>query len=224
MIEKDFFNILQYNIRKNRKTNMISLLHESAIKNYDVLTIQKSWKNFKIMTFLNASRFGFYLMYKLNVNIKICFYINQNIDSQKWKMKHLSSNINTFKLKLWLKLMAKMIHIHNVYNLSSASYVFTDSSFMLSMIKRQLQTDVKHVLMKNFNLHHSLWCDSSRLTQHATTSQLLDLIETANLDLTLSQSMITWQTKNATSIIDLMFMSKYLREKLIHCEIKLKWN
>ena len=154
---------------KIKKTNMISLLHKSTIKNYDVLTIQKSWKNFKIMMFLNASRFDFYLMYKLNVNIKMCFYINQNINSQKWKIKHFSLNMNTFKLKLWSELMTKMIHIHNVYNSSSMSYVFTDSSFMLLMIERQLQTDVKHVLMKNFNLHHSLWCDSSRFMQHTMT-------------------------------------------------------
>ena len=75
---------------------MISLLHKSIIKNYDVLIIQKSWKNFKIITFLNASRFGFYLMYKLNVNIKICFYINQKINF--WK--RLSWN---FDWNWWLK-------------------------------------------------------------------------------------------------------------------------
>ena len=137
-------------------------------------------------------------------------------------MKHFSSNKNTFKLKFWLKLTVKMIHIHNVYNSSSTSYVFIDNSFMLLMIKRQLQIDVKHVLMKNFNLHYLLWCDSSRFTQHAAANQLLNLIETANLNLILSQNTITWQAKNTTSIIDLMFMSKYLRKKLIHCEIKLK--
>ena len=111
-----------------------------------------------------------------------------------------------------------------VYNLSLTSYVFIDSPFIMLMIESQLQTDAKHVLMKNFNLHHSLWCDSSRFTQHAVANQLLDLIETMNLNLILSQNMITWQAKNAMSIIDLMFMSKYLREKLIHCEIKSKWN
>ena len=137
-------------------------------------------------------------------------------------MKHFSLNINTFKLKFWLKLVIKMIHIHNEYNSSLTSYVFIDNSFILSMIKHQLQIDMKHVLMKNFNLHHSLWCDSSRFMQHTATNQLLNLIETTNLNLILSQSMITWQTKNVTLIIDLMFMLKYLREKLIHCEIKLK--
>ena len=130
--------------------------------------------------------------------------------------------MNTFKLKFWLKLMIKMIYIHHVYNSLLTSYVFIDNSFMLSMIKHQLQIDAKHVLMKNFNLYYSLWCGSSRFMQHATTNQLLKLIETTNLNLILSQNMITWQTKNLTSIIDLMLMSKYLREKLIHYKIKLK--
>ena len=137
-------------------------------------------------------------------------------------MKHFLSNMNTLKLKFWSKLMIKMIDIHNVYNSLSTSYVFIDNLFILSMIKHQLQTDVKHVLIKNFNLHHLLWCDSSRFTQHAVINQLLNLIKMMNLNLILLQSMIMWQTKNIMSIIDLMFMSKYLREKLIHCEIKLK--
>ena len=126
-------------------------------------------------------------------------------------MKHFLLNINTFKLKLWLKLMTKMIHIHNEYNSSLTSYVFIDNSFMLSMIKRQLQTDAKYVLMKNFNLHHLLWCDSSHFTQHAITNQMLKLIETTNLNF-LSQNMITWQMKNITLIINSMFMLKYLHE------------
>ena len=139
-------------------------------------------------------------------------------------MKHPSLNTNTLKLKFWLKLMTKIIHIHNVYNSLLTSYVFIDNSFILSMIERQLQINVKYLLIKNFNLHHLLWCDLSHFTQHAMTNQLLKLIEMMNLNLILSQNMITWQMKNATSIIDLMFMSKYWREKLIHCEIKSKWN
>ena len=137
-------------------------------------------------------------------------------------MKHFLSNINTLKLKFWLKLMIKMIHIHNVYNSLLELYVFIDNLFMLSMIECQLQIDAKHVLMKIFNLHHLFWCDSLRFTQHAATNQLLNLIETTNLNLILSQNMITWQAKNTMSIIDLIFMSKYLHEKLIHCEIKSK--
>ena len=56
-------------------------------------------------------------------------------------------NMNTFKLKLWSKLM---IYIHNVYNSSLILYIFIYNSFMLLMIKHQLQIDVKHVLIKNF--------------------------------------------------------------------------
>ena len=149
---------------------MVFLFYKSIIRNYNVLIIQKSWKNFKIMIFLNALKFGFYLAHKLNANIKMCFYINQNIDSQKWKMKHFSSNINTFKLKFWLKLTIKAIYIHNVYNSSSALYVFTDNLFTLLRIERQLQLDVEHVLLKDFNFHHLLWCDSSRSTQHAAAN------------------------------------------------------
>ena len=71
-------------------------------------------------------------------------------------MKHFLFNISMFILKFWLKLMIKMIYIHNVYNSSSTSYLFTDNSIMLLMIERQLQIDVKYVLMKDFNLYYLL--------------------------------------------------------------------
>ena len=106
-------------------------------------------------------------------------------------MKHLSSNMITLKLKLWSELTIKAVHIHNVYNPSSVSYVSTDSSFTLSTVERQLQADAEHVLLKDFNFHHPLWCGPSRPTQHAAANQLLKMVETAELDLILSQSMVT---------------------------------
>ena len=61
-------------------------------------------------------------------------------------------------------------------------------------------------------------------TQHAAANQLFEMIKTANPDFTLSQTMITWQTKNSTLIINLMFMSRYLWKTLIHRKTKLKLN
>ena len=41
-ISKNTLSILQYNVRNDRISTMISLLADSEVKNYDVIAIQKS--------------------------------------------------------------------------------------------------------------------------------------------------------------------------------------
>jgi hypothetical protein len=41
MIKKIIFSILQYNVKNNKNEIMISLLTNSQIRKYDILTIQK---------------------------------------------------------------------------------------------------------------------------------------------------------------------------------------
>jgi hypothetical protein len=45
MTSQSTFAILQYNIKNKKKSTMISFLIDSRIKKYDLLTIQKSWRN-----------------------------------------------------------------------------------------------------------------------------------------------------------------------------------
>ena len=128
--------------------------------------IQKSSQNFKITISLNSMRIDFYLTYKLNVNTKMCFYVNKNIDLNEWKTEFPSSDICTLKMRFWLKNNIKCMHIHHVYNSSSVSYASIDNSFMLSTVKNQLQAGVEYVFLKNFNLHHLIWSGPARPTQH----------------------------------------------------------
>jgi hypothetical protein len=113
----------------------------------------------------------------------------------------------------------KMIRIHNVYNSSFISYTSKDNWFTLSKIMRFIveALDDHHILLKDFNLHHLFWSDSSRSTQHVATDDLLDIMQNRNLTLTLSKDSITWKARNSISIIDLTFMTTYLAKRLKHC-------
>ena len=62
-----------------------------------------------------------------------------------------------------------------------------NSSFTLSLIEKQLKANAKHILLKNFNLHHFMWCDSARLTQHVAVTQLIKLMKNAELNLTVTK-------------------------------------
>ena len=180
MKKKTYLNILQYNVKNDKTINIIFLFCNSRTRQFNILTIQKLWKNPKMMTSLNSIKSNFHLLYKLKIDIKICFYVNKNIDSQKWKMKFLLINICTLCVNLWSKNKIKMVHIHNIYNSSFRSYMSMNSSFMLLLIKKQLKMNVKHIFLKNFNLHHFMWCGSTRLTQHVAATQLIKLRKTQN--------------------------------------------
>jgi hypothetical protein len=62
---------------------MISLLADSNIQDYDIIAIQKLWRNFFVSTTLSSSQNGFHLLYRLGRDIRVCFYVNDklNIDS-----------------------------------------------------------------------------------------------------------------------------------------------
>jgi hypothetical protein len=55
---------------------MISLLADKNIQDYDVIAIQKFWRNFFASISLSNSQNDFHLLYKSKDDIKICFYVN----------------------------------------------------------------------------------------------------------------------------------------------------
>jgi hypothetical protein len=51
-------------------------LIDFRIKKYDLLMIQKLWRNVCVFTFYNSFNINFYLLYENSRNVKICFYVN----------------------------------------------------------------------------------------------------------------------------------------------------
>jgi hypothetical protein len=214
-----FLIILQYNVRNDRVTTMISLLTDSNTQDYDIIAIQKLWRNLFASTSLSLHQCEFHLLYRLERDTRVCFYINDKIDAENWEMKYSSTNICVLTLTVRVGDVPKTIRIHNVYNSSSISYSFRDSSSTLSNARRSL-IDLfanHHVLLENSNLHHSFWSESTQLTQHAAVDELLDLINEYELSLILSIEIVTWETRNICSIIDLTFMTSFLTNRLEHC-------
>jgi hypothetical protein len=199
---------------------MISLFADKNIQDYDVIAIQKSWRNFFASISLSSSQNDFHLLYKSRNDIRICFYVNDQINIENWKVEY--STIDLSVLKMIVKEVeedTKMIRIHNVYNLSLISYTSKDNSFTLSKIMQFIVEtfDDHHILLKNFNLHYLFWSDLSRSTQHVATDDLFDIMQNRNLTLTLSRDSITWKARSSISIIDLTFMTTHLAKRLKHC-------
>jgi hypothetical protein len=128
-------------------------------------------------------------------------------------------------MQVFIENRSKMIHIHNIYNLSSLSYSLTKSFSMLSKVKRHLIDCESHqILLSDFKLHHSLWNELIRFIQHATANQWLNLIENLNFFFTLLIDIIIWEARNMQSTINLIFMIELLANRVIHCNIRLNLN
>jgi hypothetical protein len=148
--------ILQYNVRNNKNDIMIFMLANSKIRDYDILTIQKFWRNVCVFTSFNSFIVDFHLTYEKESNVRVCFYINVRLNVNDWLIKHVFFDVCIIKLKIIQKNISRIIHIHNVYIASSISYSSNELFSSLMTMKRFLNDDAEHVLLRNFNLHHSL--------------------------------------------------------------------
>ncbi len=141
-----------------------------------------------------------------------------------WSIEHVFFDVCIIKLKIIQKNISRIVHIHNVYNASSISYSLNELLSSLKTTKRLLNDDAEHVLLKDFNLHHSLWLDSIRFTQHVAVDQLIELFNTTHMQFCLSQSIIIWKAKNSINTIDLIFMTSRLQACVTHCESRFDLN
>jgi hypothetical protein len=199
----------------------MSFLIDSRIKEYDLLTIQKSWRNACVSTFYNSFNIDFHLLYEDTKNVKTCFYVNTRLHVDHWSMNYVFDDVCTIRIKMTNN---KWINVHNVYNVSLNFYTTRNALIVIETVKDCLNDDEKHILLKNFNLHHSLWSDATKSIQHDATDQLLNVVQQTQFRFNLFSCIIIWETRHSQSMIDLIFMTKKLQKELIYCMTKSKIN
>ncbi len=221
MTTRFIFAILQYNVKNEKKNTMMSFLIDFRIKKYDLLTIQKSWRNVCVSTFYNSFNIDFHLLYEDTNNVKICFYVNTRLHVDHWSMNYVFDDVCTIRIKMTNN---KWINVHNVYNVSLNFYTTRSALTIIKIVKNCFNDDEKHILLKNFNLHHSLWSDTTRSTQHDATNQFLNVAQQTQFRLILFSNIVIWETRHFKNTIDLIFMTKKLQKKFIHCMTRSKMN
>ena len=98
MKDKKSISILQYNVRNDRVSTMIPLLADSNIQDYDIIAIQEPWRNPHAATTLSPHQSGFHLLYRPGGDTRVCFYINDKIDPESWKVEFPTADICTLIL------------------------------------------------------------------------------------------------------------------------------
>jgi hypothetical protein len=129
---------------------MIFLLIDSKIEKYDLLIIQKSWRNVCVSTSYNSFNVDFYLLYKKSKNVRTCFYINFKLKKNHWSIIFASEDVCFFRIQT---ANDRWINVHNVYNVLFNSYTSISTLLVIQTIKRQLNDEKNHIILKKFNLH-----------------------------------------------------------------------
>jgi hypothetical protein len=186
-----------------------------------VLIIQKFWRNACVSTSYNSFNIDFHLTYHDENDVRTCFYVNTKLDVNRWSMHFSFEDVCTLKLKT---IDDRIINIHNVYNSSFVFYTFRIVLIALKTMKSKLINEKKHILLDDFNLHHSMWKEIFRSTQHDAANQLIDVVLQTRMQLTLSTNTIIWKARHLSSTIDLMFMINWLVNNVISCETRFDLN
>ncbi len=194
---------------------------DSRLREYDLLIIQKLWRNVCISTSYNLFNIDFHLLYQKSKDVRTCFYVNIRLNVKHWFIIFAFENVCSFRIRI---ANDRWINVHNVYNASSNSYAIIGILLFIKTIKNQLNDDEEHVVLKNFNLHHFLWSDLAKFTQHDAVNQFLNVVHQIQFRFTLLSSMITWKTRQSCNIIDLIFMFEKLQNQFVHCMIRSKLN
>ena len=218
MTAKPNLNILQYNARKSRETVMISFLQDKRVKEFDILAIQEPWHNTYIPTTYNPRESCFYLAFPTQDTSRVCFYINKKINPNTWEASFPTGDTGT--LQIWKDdtRSSTALTIHNIYNPSESYSSRKEGS--LTSVRRMLSAGSPQICLGDFNLHHPYWSGPARPTQHRAADTLIDLMESANMTLTIPPGTITWEARDAYSTIDLVFASEELINQVIRCETR----
>ena len=196
---------------------MIFLLQDERVKEYDILVIQESWHNAYMLITYNAHLNGFHLVHSGMKKSRVCFYINARIKISTWKVTFSTKDTDTLIIEQEDQMNRSIIHIHNIYNSLSSSYNSSELN-SLKNIPQMLTVPELHILLRDFNLHHSYWSGLTRHTQHVLADNLIEMIQEKEMKLALSVEAVTWEARHTWSMIDLVFISEMLSNIILHCK------
>jgi hypothetical protein len=165
-------------------------------------------------------------------SIFICFKKTR----KTWKLAFISTLDCTSIIDRWITFSttyARFVSRWRIINESKCTmfimshsifYTTRNALIVIKIVKNCLNNDEKHILLKNFNLHHSLWNDATRSIQHDATDQFLNVVQQTQFKFILFSNIIIWKTRHFQNTIDLIFMTKKLQKKFIHCMTRSKMN
>ncbi len=93
---------------------VMSFFDDLRTLTYDVIAIQKPWKNSEFFITYYLHKDIFYLIYIDYISIRVCFYINKKFDILSWYANYHNSDLCSIYLDIY---NLGRLYIHNICNL-----------------------------------------------------------------------------------------------------------
>ena len=219
-------SILQYNVRKSRDTVMATLLRDSRVAEFDVLALQEPWRNPYIATTHHPAKDTFHLCCPPDDGesrpARICFFVNKRLDHSKWRFDAHSRDAGSLTIEIQLEdRETTQITIYNVYNPTKGA---EDRESVLPVVSRILGTATttaakEQMVLGDFNLHHGMWGGEGVAQVDQESEELIDIMASFDLTNTLSPGTVTYEEGNASTTIDLCWVSAGLLDRLITSQV-----
>jgi hypothetical protein len=196
---------------------MTLFLRDSTIKKFDIIIIQESWINAYANTTHHSLKDNHILIYSNSIEMKkdlirICMYVIKRIFINDLKIIFRSENVMIAQIRLH---EIHYLHLHNVYNESNI-LSFSVLQHLRSVLKLSSKKEFKnHLIMKDFNIHHSSWNDVTTRSNSKSFEMLLMMNE-FRLQFNLSKKTSTYfHFQESESIIDMCLTTKNLNDRIL---------
>ncbi len=219
--------ILQYNVHKFKNIVMISFLRDSVIKKFDIIVVQESWINAYTNITHHSLKNNHFLFYSNSIEMKknliqVCMFVIKRIFIDDLKYLFRSKNVMIVQIRLH---ETHYLHLHNVYNESNILSFFVLQNLRFVLLKSSSDKHFKdHIIMKDLNIHHLSWSDSTTRSNSRSLEMLL-LMNEFRLQFNLSRETSTYvHFQRSESIIDMCLTTENLNNRILICKTRSDLN
>ena len=215
---------------------MTSCLRDFVIKKFDILAIQKSWKNIHTKIIHHFLKNTFQLVYsdskKINENVvRVCFFVNKRISIVDLSYSFRSEDLITLQIKLIENFNDEhYIQIHNLYNESNIKSCTSLTELQMSLKKKDkfnnedFDSFTQHIIVENFNIHHSIW-ENVQVKADLRASELIAIMNEFQFISNLKSGIFIFVSSRENEIIiNLCLTTKELTNRIIICRIRENLN
>ncbi len=200
-------------MHKSKNVMMISMLRDVTLKEIHILAVQKLWQNSHMNITHCSSSCSYWSVYSSDHWSRACLMISKKLPHSIWTVKHLQSDI----VSVILQLNDIMMHIHSMYVSRPEGLHRVNHNFSIYRILQLLQKSDEHILLEDFNLHHSRWEETTCLDRHDMADELWQFIQQTNLQLLTLSDTVIWKKEKLFFTINLIFITSEMTRHMIKC-------
>jgi ribonuclease HI len=212
-MNKTTLEIIQYNVHRSKDVVIADFLRNPRVLEADVIAIQEPWENPYTETTHHPAKATHELVYPTSnecqgERTRVCMLISKQIG--QWT--HHAHGRDAQEVRIAQQGEQGELRNFNIYN--PVGYIDTVMK-LEDLFGRNIRCSM---VVGDFNLHHPAWGGDSAI-QDANADALIELTDSADLDLWLAPGTITRDEAGHQTTIDLVFGSHDLSERFLTSEI-----